>query len=511
MELIERMEKERLNFLEQYDEELSKIGKPVSVEIPKIPVDTDEIVEKDAKEREENEPEPTQSCLEDLDDFLDTIDDNVNSLRSTTIFGKLLFMEEKLLDNSIELTDKIKILKFLCDTTYGYFEIPEDLEKILEDTFYNIFQSDISFVKKGLLLHFKNEKILTKISLSVFRDKIKLDSLLYFQLLSYLLKSSFASQEEKKEVEKELLKIHNDTTNILTQMNIADIIINHSNKDVGNELLNSIRERERELENSRMKLVEENSRIIIKKTDREWYYKYYDSIYSDSQNVHNVSLNKSVMNAVISLVNIVEQEILEKNLRKVIEKIIEIEEVREELNTIRPDFKDLINDVIDRIQIDITRFDTSFSLRQVFSYLWFYIDNHASKEFLIDRLIEEFLEMDKYCSTGYITRLINVVQGFDDRIAIRVSKLDQIQAIVNHNLSKGLQNTEEKKRDEILDDMIHGDISSLIKKFVTVSLNETVENLLTDDKDEENETKRIIIQTVQKFIGKQDSVWGDFF
>lgn len=72
---------------------------------------------------------------------------------------------------------------------------------------------------------------------------------------------------------------------------------------------------------------------------------------------------------------------------------------------------------------------------KIFSYVF----SHKEKDELIKRLKEELYDMCGTCSTGFASRLINVLSGYDD-FNIKISFIDQIVsnfiARVNHQIQK---------------------------------------------------------------------------
>ncbi len=65
------------------------------------------------------------------------------------------------------------------------------------------------------------------------------------------------------------------------------------------------------------------------------------------------------------------------------------------------------------------------SIRQVFIRLYNYIQTHQYSSLLNDRLLEEMADMQYTCSSGYISRLINVLSGVDIDMELNIK--DQIE------------------------------------------------------------------------------------
>jgi hypothetical protein len=66
---------------------------------------------------------------------------------------------------------------------------------------------------------------------------------------------------------------------------------------------------------------------------------------------------------------------------------------------------------------------------RVIDYLWTFIKTHVERDELTRRFAEELAEGRGMCSNGKMARLVNVVQGYDDAMAVQVAPLrEQFQA-----------------------------------------------------------------------------------
>lgn len=66
--------------------------------------------------------------------------------------------------------------------------------------------------------------------------------------------------------------------------------------------------------------------------------------------------------------------------------------------------------------VDVRAFNVSYG--ELLDHVWARIRSHAHKEDLVLRLAQELNESLGVCSNGKMTRLVNVLQGFDESIAV---------------------------------------------------------------------------------------------
>jgi hypothetical protein len=83
---------------------------------------------------------------------------------------------------------------------------------------------------------------------------------------------------------------------------------------------------------------------------------------------------------------------------------------------------------LNRIYIDRVLYSKyNNSLINIMLKIWSYLQEHENKEQLLSRLLEELEDMSGTCSTGFASRLCNVVSGFG-QFNIKISWEDQIVA-----------------------------------------------------------------------------------
>jgi hypothetical protein len=263
-------------------------------------------------------------------------------------------------------------------------------------------------------MSFSNENISWDVGNKLYKSGVRdtLKYMFYFQLLRYLLRSAFSIPEFKNSLLDEFREYFNTTTYIRARMEIADIFLLNGYIDEGMNMLATIRELE-----------------TPGKTDE------LTTISHDSQNVHNHNINDSVIKASIRLIETQQSNDYSKDI------------VFGNLLRLYPHKLDTIQHVLDRFDLDMAKFvykytvekeqrQIIFGLKIIFSNLWHFIDRHKNSDELKRILIEQMGEMDDYCSSGHLARLISVIQGFtdDEQLQITVSTKERLTEIVKHKL-----------------------------------------------------------------------------
>jgi hypothetical protein len=170
-------------------------------------------------------------------------------------------------------------------------------------------------------------------------------------------------------------------------------------------------------------------------------------IIKDKQNVHDTGINESVKQNVLKLFNLYKDIILERNESHEIEKIQEELIRRKTWNS--ANFKSL-----EYIKKNISTFGIDITLKQLLICVWFHITKKLQdhKEELLDILNEELKEMSGTCSTGHMSRLINVLQGFDSSLEIQTR--EGIQEYIKKHIYNVLNKAVEKAPEKIVESIL---------------------------------------------------------
>ena len=187
----------------------------------------------------------------------------------------------------------------------------------------------------------------------------------------------------------------------------------------------------------------------LPKTDR--------TVYQDGQSVHNNEINKSVIQAAKSLQA---QYPVKSRLNFDTSLLKDLPSVqRQKAET-----------ALHRIATDDAAFGEGITLSNLFQSLQSFILSSPDKDELNKRLIQELGDMSGTCASGHLSRLVNVVQGFNaiPQQAIRIKLGDEIYATVNHTLTQALTKPENQ---EVSEAVIMGENQKLVNNFVAQKLN----------------------------------------
>lgn len=204
------------------------------------------------------------------------------------------------------------------------------------------------------------------------------------------------------------------------------------------------------------------------------------TIFDNAQNVHIDEIEQSVIEALeflsgLPIISKITFDYIKKQIEDELEKYIPQEppnyvknrkskqshkvfEKYEKDKTLYNDKQDKINISLNRIYMDRALYSKyNFSLLHILIKIWTYLSTHKSLDDMKKRLLEELIDMSGTCSSGFSTRLVNVISGYGD-FNITISWRDQIIANFNGRLNA-------KARDISCKDKIrvNGELYNLLK------------------------------------------------
>ena len=193
------------------------------------------------------------------------------------------------------------------------------------------------------------------------------------------------------------------------------------------------------------------------------------TVFNNAQNVHTEEIEESVIEILDMLHKKYTLSITETD-----SSILTFEYIEKQINDIikfgscnfnlllDSDKILLINLSLNRINLDRALYSKyNCSLSSILIKVYFYISSSIDKDILMERLLEELIEMSGTCSTGFASRLINTISGFEN-ISIRISFEDQISSNIFGRLNAKIRDIEDEDiKFKILEEMT---VSSLKDK-----------------------------------------------
>lgn len=174
-----------------------------------------------------------------------------------------------------------------------------------------------------------------------------------------------------------------------------------------------------------------------------------NNIFKNAQNVHVRSIEESVQNIIDKLIGYHPRNKKFYNFSQSRDDILKLIE-KEEKET-----KQQVEGAIIRIGLDRAVYGNSnVSLSTILANVWTYIQDSEFKIELEKRLLEELVESNNKCSTGYASRLVNTLSGFDENMSVTISYEDQIVSNLEGRLNAKIRLIEnEEYMEKILNEM----------------------------------------------------------
>lgn len=229
----------------------------------------------------------------------------------------------------------------------------------------------------------------------------------YFKVLAgqYLLQKF---ERNRNEVENILFSIaKNETLDYDRRADAADVLLQLGSQEMKNN----------------------GRKIIIELGDIEGRVK---TVFDNAQNVHIEEVEESVVE-VLEFFSIMPTKMINK-------QVINFDYVKSQIENLLKECKKIMNEneykerenkvkiAISRIYLDRALYSKyNSTLSNILIKVWSYLSSHEYEKEMQKRLLEELEEMSGTCSTGFASRLINVISGFGE-FNIRISWEDQIIA-----------------------------------------------------------------------------------
>ena len=170
------------------------------------------------------------------------------------------------------------------------------------------------------------------------------------------------------------------------------------------------------------------------------------NIFKNSQNVHNHSVEESVEKMLEFISTFVPRTVSVYTFEKTKDELTELIKVE-------PDDakRAILEQAMIRITIDRAIYGRfHLSLANIIAKMWTYIQDSPHCDELQKRLLEELIDSNNKCSSGYVSRIVNTLSGFGD-MSLQISFEDQIVTILETRLNAEIM--KDDNSDTILDEM----------------------------------------------------------
>jgi hypothetical protein len=183
-------------------------------------------------------------------------------------------------------------------------------------------------------------------------------------------------------------------------------------------------------------------RDIINELGNLYVENQKSTIYTNLQNVHDLTVTKKIIDTLKLLMTTIKTT---KNTGEIYERIVEITKNDSRSEAVIRSFQ--------RILIDTSKFE-NISMSDIMLLVWEKICFSDNKNELEKRLVDELYETDQSCSSGYLTRLMNVLSGFfEDIQPIKISFNEQLRTNVFARYSCALRTLLHHEQEIIIEEM----------------------------------------------------------
>ena len=213
------------------------------------------------------------------------------------------------------------------------------------------------------------------------------------------------------------------------------------------------------------------------------------TIYTNLQNVHDTTVNKKVIDTLRQLIQTVTTD---RNSGEIYERLVQLTGNKYD--------KEKIIESFQRIIIDTSRYE-GLPMCDIMMLIWEKICTSENKEELEYRLIDELFEMHKTCSTGHLSRLINILSGFySDIQPIKISFCDQLRSNVFARYTTAIKSLNNQQQDLIVQEMLLKDKSMIEEVKFSYSPKEELQDEFVPE-----------YMTLEEFNSTYDKAENDFF
>jgi hypothetical protein len=353
-----------------------------------------------------------------------------------------LQLKEKTFDRSINHNDRMQAVRYMCRIPYvdHIKHCIESVNEILSDPNINPYDKVYFFSNNDKFMKL-DDHIVYKAHEFFFNEARKNNYPLELILLSarYIISNYHYEDDVRFDVLEYILDIadyKNET--VYARSECADILANCGE---GDEVFFGY------------KVIKELGDLFNKDKTK--------TIYTNAQNVHTETIEKSVKNIIRSLNKQFYNELLSNKYT-----------IENDLNNLNIDIEtqEQVNKFLFRLMTDPSRYER-LSLADIMVLVYYKIktfDNNTQNT-CIQRLLEECKESLNTCTSGYLTRIINVLSGFieGEEFSLRISPEEELKSAVFARIQTKIRNLPDMLRNDILESLSSED-KSMFDEFLEI-------------------------------------------
>ena len=223
------------------------------------------------------------------------------------------------------------------------------------------------------------------------------------------------------------------------------------------------------------------------------------TIYTNAQNAHNETINENTRNIVRALYK---DYLKTKSYNDLVKT--SYEDIHKELSTIdsSEENNDKLHSFFYRVMTDPFRFER-LSLSDIVLLVYNKICSFENKNDLMKRLLEEILDCDNSCTTGYFTRIVNTLNGFinDKDMCFNINPRDELRSVIFARINRNIRSLPEKTRESVLEAIEEANFG-VFEEFMDYYSPEDEIRKEYSGLIEEEEFNKLFSKCVDEFIGK---------
>jgi hypothetical protein len=225
------------------------------------------------------------------------------------------------------------------------------------------------------------------------------------------------------------------------------------------------------------------------------------NIYTNTQNIHNETIQLSIRNMLRNLIK--------ENYKIKHEKEYHIEDIHNWIlkysTMLNKDSEKYIK-ILNRLLTDPSKYE-GYTLSDILLLVWkrIYTFNIDTIETLQKRFFEELDDMDETCSSGHLSRILNILSGFikDEEYQLKINPKDSLKSAIFARLNSQLRKLGIKEQEEILEALASNkkEDKFILEEYITYyspkeELEEEYKGLL-----KEEEFNSIYELTIKEYMG----------